>query len=377
MSSKHLDVDDDVDELDDVLQEFNNDDVVQNPNRTGTSGRLRHNTTVDAPIPPSQRPTDSSNGAELGTAFARELAEQMEEYLLGAFSSTNLSASLSKERDLRPPGQGLAGLDAANGAEVDGAFSQEFTTEMETFMREIGVDPSTLPGDGITDEESGERDPEKEREAEEMFKRLWEAINTSGGSETDGTKAGSSNTEASTSQAPAKGKGFQDVLRPVMDKMKESEESNTQKGTSSGEATAPENLEELIASLSNLGSGIENEEELGGFLENMMRQLLGKEVLYEPLKELSDKFPGYLASPPSPIGPTDRQRYEKQLVVINKIIAVFDAPNFRDDNPETHKTLVELMSEVQSYGSPPEELMGPLPPGLGLGTDGVPGCVIT
>jgi len=293
MSSKHLDVDDDVDELDDVLQEFNNDDVVQNPNRTGTSGRLRHNTTVDAPIPPSQRPTDSSNGAELGTAFARELAEQMEEYLLGAFSSTNLSASLSKERDLRPPGQGLAGLDAANGAEVDGAFSQEFTTEMETFMREIGVDPSTLPGDGITDEESGERDPEKEREAEEMFKRLWEAINTSGdldrGSETDGTKAGSSNTEASTSQAPAKGKGFQDVLRPVMDKMKESEESNTQKGTSSGEATAPENLEELIASLSNLGSGIENEEELGGFLENMMRQLLGKEVLYEPLKELSDK----------------------------------------------------------------------------------------
>jgi len=38
-----------------------------------------------------------------------------------------------------------------------------------------------------------------------------------------------------------------------------------------------------------LGSGIENEEELGGFLENMMRQLLGKEVLYEPLKELSDK----------------------------------------------------------------------------------------
>jgi peroxin-19 len=52
---------------------------------------------------------------------------------------------------------------------------------------------------------------------------------------------------------------------------------------------APENLEELIASLSNFGSGIENEEELGGFLENMMKQLLGKEVLYEPLKELSDK----------------------------------------------------------------------------------------
>lgn len=57
----------------------------------------------------------------------------------------------------------------------------------------------------------------------------------------------------------------------------------------SEEALAPGNLEELIASFSNLGPGAENEEELSGFLENMMKQLLSKEVLYEPLKELSDK----------------------------------------------------------------------------------------
>ncbi len=237
----------------DVLQEFNDDNVVRNPSRTGTSGRLRHNTTVDAPIPPSQRPAGSSgfdpaNDAELGTAFARELAEQMEEYLLRAINSTDLASlsdkttsgdrkeggpEKSKERELRPQGPASSiGSDAANGARVNTAFSQEFTTEMETFMREIGIDPSTLPSDGISDEEGGGRDPEKEREAEEMFKRLWEAINTSGnldrGSEMDSTKAERSNTEGSTPQAPAKGKGFQDVLRPVMDKMKESEESNTQ-----------------------------------------------------------------------------------------------------------------------------------------------------
>jgi hypothetical protein len=32
-----------------------------------------------------------------------------------------------------------------------------------------------------------------------------------------------------------------------------------------------------------------SEEELANFLENMMGQLLSKEVLYDPLKELADK----------------------------------------------------------------------------------------
>lgn len=157
----------------------------------------------------------------------------MEEYLLQTFSSTSLSDKTTSgdrkdEGSEKSKGQGPTSSAGLDGAEVDAAFSQE----METFMREIGIDPSTLPSNETIDEESEERDPEKEREAEEMFKRLWEAISTSGdldrGSEMDGTKAASSNTDGSTSQVPPKGKGFQDVLRPVMDKMKESEESNTQ-----------------------------------------------------------------------------------------------------------------------------------------------------
>lgn len=240
MSSKHLDVDDDVDELDgalsrfppphpvlhvaDVLQEFNNDDAVQNSSRIGSSGRLRHNTTVDAPpIPTGQRPAgpsalDPANNAELGAAFARELAKEMEDYLLRAFSSTNPLASGSDE---------LTGEGGKDG-------SEKSTIEMENFMREIGIDPSTFPTDGTTGGENGEGDPEKAREAEEMFKRLWEAMDVLGesgqGPEIDGAKTGQSSTEGSTSQDPTtkKGHDFQDVLRPVIDKMKESEESNTQ-----------------------------------------------------------------------------------------------------------------------------------------------------
>ena len=35
--------------------------------------------------------------------------------------------------------------------------------------------------------------------------------------------------------------------------------------------------------------GSDNDEELQGMLEAMMQQLMSKEILYEPLKELNDK----------------------------------------------------------------------------------------
>lgn len=52
----------------------------------------------------------------------------------------------------------------------------------------------------------------------------------------------------------------------------------------------------LEAFLGQLGeSGGENEAELHGLLETMMSQLMSKEVLYEPLKELHEKVSRLLA----------------------------------------------------------------------------------
>jgi hypothetical protein len=48
----------------------------------------------------------------------------------------------------------------------------------------------------------------------------------------------------------------------------------------------------MLAQLGAAGDG-ESEEELHGLLETMMSQLMSKEVLYEPLKELHDKV-GFL-----------------------------------------------------------------------------------
>ena len=60
-------------------------------------------------------------------------------------------------------------------------------------------------------------------------------------------------------------------------------------GAGAGANQNPESIEALLQSLGDLGlgEGGEDEAELAGFLESMMGQLMSKEVLYEPLKELA------------------------------------------------------------------------------------------
>jgi peroxin-19 len=42
----------------------------------------------------------------------------------------------------------------------------------------------------------------------------------------------------------------------------------------------------------------------------------------------------------------DKEKYEKQLEYVRKIIGVFEAPGYDDKSEESSKVIVELMSEV-------------------------------
>ena len=55
------------------------------------------------------------------------------------------------------------------------------------------------------------------------------------------------------------------------------------------ESAGDPGLEALLSSLNNIGADGEDEEGLQGILETMMSQLISKEVLYEPLKEMHEK----------------------------------------------------------------------------------------
>ncbi|KAJ7039525.1 Pex19 protein family-domain-containing protein [Mycena alexandri] len=313
---------DDLDDLDDVLDQFSAKPE-QSPVQPTFSGRPRTNTRVDGPPIPA-------------------------------------------------PGNGLVGVTEGDEDPDANALAADFAAElakgMESLMREIsGAGEGSAAGEG-----SG---PGVADEA--ALKAAWEAMLIEG---MDGMTAGANAATATSKDAGEGADDFQAKIRQAMGKLREGEETLQESSGAGANAPAPDSLEALLAQLNELGgadgdSGLPTDEsELAGFLENMMGELMSKEVLYEPLTELADKFPPYLASPPAPLSADDRTRYEAQLTRVRSILAIFDAPTFDEADPKTRGTVVALMAEMQSFGSPPTELMGPLPPGLGaLGEDG---CVV-
>jgi len=112
-------------------------------------------------------------------------------------------------------------------------------------------------------------------------------------------------------------------------------------------------------------------------IEEMLGAIMSKDVLYDPMKELSTQYPAYLSSHPE-LPDNERKRCEAQLRVSTQILAIFDQPGYTDANAEAQAEVFKLMNEMQSYGSPPTEVMGELPEGMtpeGLGKG--EGCIIS
>ncbi|KAF8066549.1 Pex19 protein family-domain-containing protein [Lyophyllum atratum] len=296
------------------------------------------------------------------------------------------------------PGGLGAGLDATTELDEDelsAEFSRELAKGMESLMREISG--GSLPGE--QQGAAGAGGAVDDKEAQQAFKAAWEAMlvegmDGMGNNDLAGLEEflgqGAKDAKGKESASEKSGAGtneFQSKIQQAMNKLRESESNlqadSTPKPAVGAGSANPDSLEALLSSLGSLGlgegEGPEDEAELAGLLENMMGQLMSKEVLQEPLKELADSFPPYLEKPPAPLSAEDRTRYENQLDCVRRILAVFDKPSYSDDNADDRKVVSDMMAEMQGYGSPPTEVMGPLPPGMGLGPDGLPqgeGCVI-
>lgn len=93
-------------------------------------------------------------------------------------------------------------------------------------------------------------------------------------------------------------------------------------------------------------------------MQNMLGSVMSKEILYEPLKEIADKYPGWLESNRDSVPADELHKYEQQLECFLKILKLFD--DGQDQSPE----LMELFQEMQKYGQPPPEIASELLPGM-------------
>ncbi|KAH0944480.1 hypothetical protein HN011_008420 [Eciton burchellii] len=97
------------------------------------------------------------------------------------------------------------------------------------------------------------------------------------------------------------------------------------------------------------------------FMQEMMKQLLSKDILYTPVKELSDKYPAWLEEHKTTLSSLDLQRYTKQSELMKQVCIELEKEK-EDDTEDVKKhrfeSVLKLMTDMQNYGQAPEDLVG-------------------
>ncbi|PGH18126.1 hypothetical protein AJ79_00754 [Helicocarpus griseus UAMH5409] len=186
----------------------------------------------------------------------------------------------------------------------------------------------------------------------------------------DGAKAAAPAASSSGSGGASKGEeAFQETIRKTMERMQASGDKATAAAAEDGTDDMLMQLLKAMESGAGAGGpgagGLGDDESLDKIFNSMMESLSNKEMLYDPMKELHNKFGPWLEENRSKVPKEDLERYELQATIVKEIVQKFDEEGYSDDKPEDRSYIWERMQKMQSAGSPPEALV-PLPDEAGI-----------
>ena len=177
---------------------------------------------------------------------------------------------------------------------------------------------------------------------------------------------------SSTSAAKGKPSSFEDTIRKTMARMESSSAAASSATAQSSSKSEEDMLVEMLRALeSESGSGSGSEGDLSKMFLGMMEQLTNKDMLYEPMKELNSKYPEWLEQNRPKLANIEYDRFARQRVIVEQIVAKFEEKNYSDDNAACREFVWEKMQAMQAEGAPPEDLIANPLPGMGMpGLDG-------
>lgn len=183
------------------------------------------------------------------------------------------------------------------------------------------------------------------------------------GKKAGSTKAKSAGKTSSSSKSEgrdcANGGHLADALEELAQQTRQTLEGMD---TNDEEAMADKLVESIVKQFEELGSS----QDLQSVMDTMMRQLLSKDVLHEPMKEIREKYPNWLEANKSSLSIDDFSRYSRQYEYIKELCGVYDT------TPDDFQKIVDIMQNMQACGQPPSDLVQELAPGMDLGGDGLP-----
>jgi len=121
-------------------------------------------------------------------------------------------------------------------------------------------------------------------------------------------------------------------------------------------------MEDMMAQFQALG----DKEDYHEVIDGVMRQLLSKDLMYDPIQKICDKFPEWLALHKANLHQKEYENYGNQYQVFQRLLAVYDT------EPDNFPRLMELMFDMQHFGQPPADIIRDLAPGLKFDENGMP-----
>ena len=295
---------DDLDDLDDVLDEFE-----AKPNLPSEPKPAAATSTASKTAEPSGpgRPSDAGAAAattEDGTAIADD--EDL---------STHLQA-------------GMTSLISELGSNPE--MQQQFE-EMMAELLAAGAAPTT------------DQAAEHVKRASESMPVLPSEEVTKGAA---GSKAGAGTATGTGSKE--KEESFQTTIQKTMERMQASSSAATAATTSGAAKSEDELFAEMLQSWgAGDAAGGGSEEDFNTMLLSMMSQLTNKEILYEPMKELHEKFPGWMESHADAAPAEDLGRYREQQRLVGEIVGRFERSGYSDADEGDREFIVERMQKVR------------------------------
>lgn len=142
---------------------------------------------------------------------------------------------------------------------------------------------------------------------------------------------------------------FQATIKKTMERMQASGEKAT---AAAAEDDSEDFLAEMLKQMQAGALGGEgSEEDFSKMLMGMMEQLTNKEILYEPMKELDDKFPNWLEKNREKTGKEDLERFLEQQRLVREIVARFEERGYSDEDVKSREYIVDRMQKVCRFFS--------------------------
>ncbi|XP_068650188.1 peroxisome biogenesis protein 19-1-like [Aristolochia californica] len=107
-------------------------------------------------------------------------------------------------------------------------------------------------------------------------------------------------------------------------------------------------------------------QDMDSIVETMMQQLLSKEILHEPMKEIGERYPKWLEEHKTELKQEEYERYCRQYELIKKLNEVYE------NDPSNFPQIFDLMQRMQECGQPPNDIVQELTPDSDLTSFGNP-----